>query len=210
MDIIHIFLHLDQTLVTLSQSFGIWLYVLLFLVVFAETGLVITPFLPGDSLLFAVGALTALPESGISLPLIIPLLIAAALIGDNTNYWIGRKFGPRVFSKEHSRFFNRKHLDKTQNFYDKFGTRAVFFGRFMPIARTFVPFVAGIGQMIYKKFIGYSIASALVWVCSFSLAGYYFGNLPSVKSHFHWVVVGVIVISLLPIAIEAIKTRRAS
>jgi membrane-associated protein len=208
MELIHMFLHLDQTLITLSQTFGVWLYVILFLIVFAETGLVVTPFLPGDSLLFAVGALSALPESGLNPLLIIPLLITAALLGDNTNYWIGRKVGPRIFSKTDSRWFNKKHLDKTQSFYDKYGSRAVVFGRFMPIARTFVPFVAGIGQMPYQKFIGYSILSALIWVNGFILAGFYFGNLPSVKTNFHVVIVAVILVSLLPMVIEAYKARR--
>ncbi len=208
MQIIQMFLHLDQTLSLLSQSLGVWVYVVLFLIFFTETGLVIMPFLPGDSLLFAVGALAALPESNLSVSILIPMIIAAALLGDNTNYWIGRKIGPKVFSKTDSKWMNRKHLEKTEIFYRKYGARAIILGRFMPIVRTFVPFIAGIGQMLHQKFLAYSILSAFVWVNTFIFAGLYFGNLPAVKTNFHLVIVAVILLSVLPILIETYKARR--
>ena len=209
MKIIHLFLHLDQTLSALSQTFGVWVYVLLFLIFFTETGLVIMPFLPGDSLLFAIGALAALPESGLSVEILIPMIILAALLGDNTNYWIGRKLGPKVFTQSHSRWMNPKHLERAQAFCLKYGSRAIILGRFMPIVRTFVPFLAGIGHMTYQKFLAYSVFSALLWVNSFTLAGYFFGNIPSVKTNFHLVILAVIFLSILPILFESYKARQS-
>lgn len=210
MQIIQMFLHLDQTLSALSQSLGVWVYILLFLIFFTETGLVIMPFLPGDSLLFAIGALAALPESGLNIFFLIPMILVAAFLGDNTNYWIGRKLGPKIFSRNQSRWMNPKHLERTEVFYQNYGSRAIVLGRFMPIVRTFVPFVAGIGQMLYSKFLTLSIFSGLLWVNSFILAGFYFGNIPSVKTNFHLVIVAVILLSVLPLFIEAFKARQAS
>lgn len=208
MEIINFILHLDQTLAAWSQWMGPWLYVVLFLIIFAETGLVITPFLPGDSLLFAVGALTSLPGSQLDPWLLAPLLMAAALIGDNVNYSVGKWVGPQIFSRENSRFFNRKHLDKTAAFYEQHGSRAIVLGRFMPIARTFVPFVAGIGKMKYSHFISKSVLGAVLWINIFLWAGRYFGNLPSIKTNFHIVIFAVIGLSLLPILFEAYKARK--
>ncbi|MEZ0392609.1 MAG: VTT domain-containing protein [Pseudobdellovibrionaceae bacterium] len=207
-EILHLILNLNETLVAWSQWMGPWLYLTLFLIIFAETGLVVTPFLPGDSLLFAVGALTALEGSGLSIGLMAPLLMIAALTGDNVNYVVGKWMGPKVFSREDSKFFNKKHLEKATLFYQKYGTRAIILGRFMPIVRTFVPFVAGVGRMSYPKYMGMSFLGALLWINSFLWAGYFFGNLPAVKKHFHIVIFAVIGVSILPIFIEAYKARK--
>lgn len=205
---LHLLLHLDQTLVAWSQWMGPWLYLVLFLIIFAETGLVVTPFLPGDSLLFAVGALTALDNSGLQAQLLAPLLIVAALLGDNVNYAFGKWVGPRVFSKDNSKIFNRSYLDKSSLFYEKYGSRAIVLGRFMPIVRTFVPFVAGIAKMPYLRYMLISFIGAFVWINIFLWAGHYFGNLPIVKTHFHIVIFAVIGVSILPILVEVYKARR--
>lgn len=208
MEIINLILHLDQTLAAWSQWMGPWLYVVLFLIIFAETGLVVTPFLPGDSLLFAVGALASLPGSSLDPWLLSPLLMGAALIGDNLNYAVGKWIGPQIFSREDSRIFNRQYLDRTKAFYDEYGSQAIIMGRFMPIVRTFVPFVAGIGRMKYSHFLTRSLFGALLWINIFIWAGHFFGNLPAVKTNFHIVIFGVIFISLLPILFEAYKARK--
>lgn len=202
-------IHLDQTLAVWSQWMGPWLYVVLFLIIFAETGLVVTPFLPGDSLLFAVGALTALPETGLRVELMAPLLMLAALLGDNTNYFFGKWIGKHIATNR-LKLVNQKHLDSTQGFYVKHGPRAIVIGRFMPIARTFVPFVAGVGQMKYKTYIGYSLLGAVLWINSFLWAGHYFGNLPSIKSNFHIVIFAVILVSMLPLVYELWKAKRST
>jgi membrane-associated protein len=207
-EILNLILHLDQTVLAWSQTMGPWMYVVLFLIIFAETGLVVTPFLPGDSLLFTVGAITSLAGSPIDIFLLSPLLMAAALLGDNTNYALGKWLGPKVFSNDHSKIFNKKHFDQTQEFCAKYGPRAIIIGRFMPIVRTFVPFIAGIGTMTYRRFISMSVIGAVLWINIFLWAGHYFGNLPSVKSHFHLVIFAVIGLSVLPILIEAYKARR--
>ncbi|HYE30304.1 MAG TPA: DedA family protein [Methylomirabilota bacterium] len=193
-------LHLDKHLDTMVDKFGPWLYVILFLIIFAETGLVVTPILPGDSLLFAVGTIAAASDD-FNLPLMIVLLIVAAILGDSVNYWIGNKYGTRLF-KEHSRWLNRKHLDKTHEFYERYGGKTIILARFMPIIRTFAPFVAGLGSMTYGKFMSYNVIGGIVWIVSLTLAGYFFGNIPIVKNNFGLVIIMIIVLSVLPAVIE--------
>jgi membrane-associated protein len=207
---VDIFLHLDAHLNDLAGSMGGWLYVLLFLIVFCETGLVITPFLPGDSLLFAVGALASTAGSPLDLPLILVMLSIAAVAGDAVNYAIGYRVGPRVFTSETSRLLNKEHLLRTQRFYEKYGGKTIILARFMPIIRTFAPFVAGIGNMRYGRFALYNIVGGLLWVFSFTVAGYFFGNVPMVKRNFHFVIVAIIVISFMPPVIEYLRARRES
>lgn len=207
--IVDIFLHLDQHLGDLSQSLGPWMYVVLFAIIFCETGLVITPFLPGDSLLFAVGALCALESSGLNLGLMMVLLIIAAILGDAANYGIGRYLGPAVFSSERSFLLNKKHLLHTQRFYEKHGGKTIVLARFIPIVRTFAPFVAGIGRMSYRRFALFNVAGALVWVIGFLALGFAFGNMPIVKKQFHYVILGIIVLSVLPAVIEFIRAKRS-
>lgn len=208
--IIDIFLHLDVHLAQLTATYGTLIYVILFLVIFAETGLVVTPFLPGDSLLFAVGALASIESSGLNIWYLWALLITAAILGDNTNYCIGRKIGARIFSREKSLFLNPKHLEKTQEFYRDHGAKTVFFARFMPIFRTFAPFVAGVGHMNYRKFVTFSVVGSFAWMSVFLGAGFYFGNLPSVKSNFHIVIFTVIGVSFIPMVVSAMKHRLVS
>lgn len=199
MNLVHVVLHVDAYLQAWSLQLGPWLYLILFLIVFAETGLVVTPFLPGDSLLFAVGALCAL--GSINITIILPLLFAAALIGDNLNYYVGRAFGQRFFTKEKSRFFNPEYVRTTQAFYAKYGVKAIILARFAPIARTFAPFVAGMGKMHYFLFLKYSVVGALLWINLFTFLGYFFGNLPQIKANFHIVIYTVIFLSILPMLI---------
>jgi membrane-associated protein len=196
------FRHLDV------QFHGPWLYLVLFLIVFCETGLVVTPFLPGDSLLFAMGALAAGGQSPLSLTLLMILLIAAAILGDAVNYMIGYRAGPRIFQSERSRLFNRKHLLRTQEFYERYGGKTIFLARFIPIVRTFAPFVAGIGKMRYRNFAAYNVIGAVAWVCICLVAGYLFGNVSFVRDHFELVLLAIILISVLPMGIEFILSRR--
>lgn len=191
-----IVLHLDRHLAVLVQQYGTWIYVLLFAIVFCETGLVVTPFLPGDSLLFVAGALTA--TGAMELQVLVSLLIAASFLGDNTNYWTGRYVGPKVFSRERSRLLNPKHLEQTHRFYEIHGGKAIILARFFPIIRTFAPFVAGIGRMDYRRFLPYSLAGGVVWVGSLVLAGYFFGNIPFIKQNLTLVIFGIIFLSILP------------
>jgi membrane-associated protein len=207
--IVDLFLHLDVHLNNLVTQLGPWMYLLLFLIIFAETGLVVTPFLPGDSLLFAVGALAASPGSPIDLALVGILMFIAAILGDASNYAIGKFLGPKVFASESSWLLNRSHLDKTQAFYEKHGGKTIIFARFIPIIRTFAPFVAGIGRMGYAKFAAFNVIGAVCWVPPFLLAGYFFGNMPAIKSNFHYVIVAIIVISVMPAVVEFLKARRA-
>jgi membrane-associated protein len=207
---IDVFLHLDRHLGEWSQALGSWLYVVLFAIVFCETGLVVTPFLPGDSLLFAVGALASLPDSGLSLWLVAVLMIVAAVLGDAVNYAVGAYMGPKVFSREDSRWLNKKHLQRTHDFYEKYGGKTIFLARFVPIVRTFAPFVAGVGSMTYSHFALYNVTGAVSWVLAFLLAGYYFGQIPTIQRNFHVVIVAIIVISLFPIAFEFVRARRAT
>ncbi len=202
-----VFVHLDVHLTQWAGALGPWLYVLLFLVIFCETGLVVTPFLPGDSLLFAVGALAALDGSPIDIAWVTVALMVAAVLGDASNYAIGRRLGPRVFSREDSWLLNRKHLLRTHAFYEKHGGKTIIIARFMPIVRTFAPFVAGIGLMSYRRFAMFNVVGGVAWVSGFTLAGYWFGNQPLVKRHFQVVVLAIIIISVLPIAVEVVRAR---
>ncbi len=202
------FLHLDQYLNQAVVALGPWFYGLLFAIVFCETGLVVTPFLPGDSLLFAVGALAAGEGSPISLALAIGLLIVAAILGDAVNYAIGYRVGPAIFRREDSRWLNRKHLVKTQQFYEKYGAKTIVIARFVPIVRTFAPFVAGIGKMSYRRFAAYNVVGGVAWVVLFTLAGFHFGDLPWVKTNFHYVIVAIIVLSVIPPIVEILRSRR--
>ena len=206
--LIDLVLHLDKHLEAMSKSLGGWLYVILFAVVFCETGLIVTPFLPGDSLLFAVGALVALPETGLSLPLMFVLLTVAAIMGDAVNYRIGRMMGPKIFHSEKSRLLNKEHLLKAQRFYERHGGKAIFLARFVPIIRTFAPFVAGAGKMNYFRFWMFNVSGAIIWVGLFLVGGYVFGNLPIVKKYFSLVMLGIIFVSVLPIAFEWWRDRK--
>ena len=197
-------LHLDRHLVLLIAQYGYWVYGILFLIIFCETGLVVTPFLPGDSLLFVVGALAA--TGALDLQWVIVLLMAAAFLGDNANYWIGRFVGPKVFNKN-SRWLNRAHLAKTEAFYEKHGGKTVLLARFLPILRTFAPLVAGLGRMIYSRFVLFSIAGAILWINSLVLAGYFFGNIPMIKNNLTVVVLGIVVLSLLPGLVHYVRGR---
>jgi membrane-associated protein len=195
-------LHLDVHLNEWADFFGIWLYLILFIVVFCETGLVVTPFLPGDSLLFAVGALAGAATSNLSLPLLIVLLIAAAVAGDAVNYFLGYHAGPLVFSKESSWWRNKKNLVRTHNFYVRYGGKTIVIARFIPIIRTFAPFVAGIGRMGYRKFWVYNVMGGIGWVLVFLLGGYYFGQTEIVRRNFSLVIIAIIIISVLPAVFE--------
>jgi membrane-associated protein len=206
-DILDLFLHLDKHLNSLADSLGLWLYGLLFLIVFCETGLVVTPILPGDSLLFGVGALAASDGFPLSLPWLLGLLIVAAITGDAVNYYLGLRFGQRFFRSEHSWLFNKKHLVKTQQFYAKYGGKTIILARFIPIIRTFAPFVAGMGKMEYRRFAIYNVTGGIVWVTTFLVGGYFLGNTETVKNNFHYVIVGILILSVLPAVIEVLLTR---
>ncbi len=201
---IDIVLHLDQYLTLLIAQYGVWVYAILFAIIFCETGFVVTPFLPGDSLLFVVGALAA--TGALDLQSVILLLMAAAFLGDNTNYWIGHFVGPRIFT-QHSRWLNRRHLETTEAFYVKHGGKTVLFARFLPIIRTFAPFVAGIGRMIYRRFVLFSILGAIVWINSLVFLGYFFGNIPIVKNNLTVAILGIIVVSLLPGIVHFVRQK---
>ena len=201
---IDIVLHLDRHLIQMIAQYGYWVYGILFLIIFCETGLVVTPFLPGDSLLFVVGTLAA--TGALDLQWVAILLMAASFLGDNTNYWIGRFFGPRIFKKE-SRWLNRAYLNKTEAFYAKHGGKTVLFARFLPILRTFAPFVAGIGHMFYNRFLLFSIAGTVLWINSLLLAGYFFGNVPLIKDNLSAVILIIIVLTLLPGLVHYLRER---
>jgi membrane-associated protein len=206
--LIDFILHLDAHLVELVSKYGSWTYGILFLIIFCETGLVVTPILPGDSLLFAVGALAA--KGGLDIFTVFVLLSIAAIIGDTVNYWIGKIVGPKVFSSESSRLLNKEHLRRTHEFYEKYGGKTIIIARFMPIIRTFAPFVAGIGQMSYGKFLLYNVVGGLIWIAGFLYAGYFFGNIPVVKRNFTLVIFAIIIISMLPAVIEYWRARRTA
>ncbi len=201
-------LHVDKHLLELVATYGAWTYGILFAIIFCETGLVVTPFLPGDSLLFAAGALAG--ADALEIKVLVPLLIGAAVLGDNLNYVIGRNVGPRVFTAEHNRFFKREHLTRTHDFYERHGGKMLVLARFVPIVRTFAPFVAGIARMRYPRFLAFSLAGGTLWVASFSLLGYFFGSLPIVQEHFSIAVIAVILLSLVPMVVEVWKARRAN
>lgn len=206
MNPIDFILHINDHLAVMVATYGVWVYAILFLIVFAETGLVVTPFLPGDSLLFAVGAIAA--STGQLDPFLCGgIIILAAFCGDNVNYWAGRTIGPKVFNREDSFFFRRAHLEKTEQFYNKYGSRTVIMARFVPIVRTFAPFVAGVGKMPYLRYITFSFIGSLLWVPICVGAGVFFGEMEVVKKNFELVILGVIAVSLLPIAIEVLKHK---
>ncbi|MBU4270852.1 MAG: DedA family protein [Planctomycetes bacterium] len=202
-----LFLHLDKHLGEVIKDYGVWTYLILLAIIFCETGLVFTPFLPGDSLLFAAGALAALPDSPLDPVWLVVLLSAAAIAGDTVNYWIGAYIGPRAFSGE-VRFLKKEYLDRTHAFYEKYGGKTIVIARFVPIVRTFAPFVAGVGAMNYTKFIVYNVAGGIAWVAIFVLGGYWFGNFTLVKEHFSLVVLAIIAISVMPMIVEYIRARR--
>jgi membrane-associated protein len=204
--VIDLFLHLDQHLSRVIADYGVWTHLILFLIVFAETGLVVTPFLPGDSLLFAAGTFAAL--GSLDLWLLIVLLLAAAILGDTVNYWVGAWIGPRAFGGN-VKFLRKDYLDRTHAFYQKHGGKTVILARFVPIIRTFAPFVAGVGAMSYPKFITYNVVGAVLWVGIFVPAGYFFGNIPAVRKNFTLVILAIIALSVLPFAFEAIRARRS-
>jgi membrane-associated protein len=203
--IIDIFLHLDKNLAVVIANYGTLTYGLLFLIIFMETGFVVTPFLPGDSLLFVSGALAAV--NTLQIWLVYILFLVAAVLGDTVNYWIGHYIGPKVFEKEH-KLIKREYLLRTQEFFDKHGGSAIVLARFVPIIRTFAPFVAGVAKMSYGHFISYNIIGGFLWVSLFTWAGYFFGNLPFVKANFHYVVIVIILLSLVPIVYEALSMKR--
>ena len=210
---VEIVLHLNKYLPQWAHDMGPTLYVVLFLVIFCETGLVVTPFLPGDSLLFAVGAVCSMVDpktnlAAIDVRVIIPLLLVAAITGDLTNYSIGRFIGPRVFSSETSKLLNKKHLLRTKSFYERHGGKAIIIARFAPILRTFAPFVAGIAQMKFRRFVGYSVTGGTAWITMFILAGYRFGENEVVKRNFHLVIIAIVVISLVPAVVEFLRSRQ--
>jgi membrane-associated protein len=203
--LIELVLHLDKHLNVILQTYGVWTYLLLFVVIFIETGLVVTPFLPGDSLLFAAGTFAAL--GSLNLGLLFVLLSGAAIAGDTANYWIGHFVGPKVFTKENVRFLNKEYLDRTHRFYEKHGGKTIILARFIPIIRTFAPFVAGIGRMTYWRFISFNVIGGLAWPAIFLLGGYHFGNIPFVKRNFSIVILAIILISLVPVIIESLSHR---
>lgn len=198
-------LHIDAHLDLIIRDYGLLTYLLLFVIVFCETGLVVTPFLPGDSLLFAVGTFAARGSLGLAAALAV--LAGAAILGDTANYWIGAIVGPKVFHKEDVRFLNRRHLERTHQFYERYGGKTIVIARFVPIVRTFAPFVAGIGKMTYVHFLAYNVIGGAAWVLSFVFAGYWFGNIPVVKRNFTFVIFAIIVVSVLPAVIEVIRQR---
>lgn len=206
--IIDFILHIDEHLVQITENYGVWIYAILFLIVFCETGLVVTPFLPGDSLLFATGAVIALPDSGLSYWIMYAVIFVAAVIGDTTNYHIGKYVGTGIFKRE-SRFIRKEYLERTQQFYEKHGGKAIVYARFVPIIRTFAPFVAGIGTMDYRRFINFNLFGAFLWVSIFLTAGYLFGNITFIKENFSAVILAIIILSLLPIFFEYIKAKRS-
>ncbi len=199
-------LHIDKHLVELVSQYQSWTYGILFLIIFCETGLVVMPLLPGDSLLFAVGAIAS--KGDLNVFLVVVLLSIAAILGDTVNYWIGKVIGPKVFSSESSRWLNRKHLERTHEFYEKYGGKTIIIARFMPIIRTFAPFVAGIGKMSYGKFLLYNVVGGILWIALFTYAGFFFGEIPVVKRNFTLVIFAIIIISILPAVVEVLRARR--
>jgi len=201
-------LALDQTLAQLAAQYGAWLYAILFAIIFAETGLVVLPFLPGDSILFIAGTVAAV--AGMNIHLLVLVLIAAAILGDSVNYGVGHYIGPRVFHEPDSRWFKRAYLLRTQAFYAKYGGITIIIGRFIPIIRTFAPFLAGVAGMSYPRFLCYNVVGAVAWIASLVYAGYLFGNIPWVKDHLSWIVIAIVVVSLLPAVSTFVKERRAA
>lgn len=199
-------LHLDRYLSQFVSTYGILTYAVLFLIVFAETGFVVTPFLPGDSLLFAAGAIAAL--GSLNIWMVVLLLMIAAIGGDTVNYWIGHFFGQKIVDNPNIRFINQEHIDKTEKFYKKYGGKTIILARFVPIVRTFAPFVAGIGTMDYKKFLQFNVIGGVAWVGLFTLGGYFFGNIPIIKDNFHYTIIAIVILSVLPMVYEYIRHER--
>lgn len=200
-------LHIDEHLVEIVNSYQTWTYLILFLIIFAETGFVVTPFLPGDSLLFATGAIIAKPETDLNIFFMCFLLIAAGFLGDLVNYHIGQYIGPKAFSGR-IKFLKKEYLDKTQAFYEKHGGKTIIYARFIPIVRTFAPFIAGVGTMSYRRFGSYNIIGAVLWVCSFLFLGYFFGGLPIIKDNFTLVIFAIIILSIVPPLLEVLKSKK--
>lgn len=205
--LIDFILHIDKYLVSIVQEYHLWTYAILFLIIFCETGLVVTPFLPGDSLLFVAGAVTAMPDVPLRVELLMLVLFAAAVLGDSCNYMIGRFFGERLFGNPRSRIFKQSHLEKTHEFFRKYGGKTIIIARFVPIVRTFAPFVAGMGKMNYYYFMLYNLVGGMLWISLFCLAGYFFGDLPVVQDNLHLLLVAIIVVSLLPGVIEVLRVK---
>ncbi|MDX7988456.1 DedA family protein [Xenorhabdus sp. 12] len=208
--IVDFILHIDAHLAELVANYGDWVYGILFLIIFCETGLVVTPFLPGDSLLFVAGALSALDSNDLNVHIMVALMITAAIIGDALNYTIGRIFGEKLFNNPNSKIFRRSYLDKTHEFYEKHGGKAIILARFVPIIRTFAPFVAGMGKMSYRQFATYNVIGAFIWVLLFTYAGYLFGDMPIIQQNLKLLIVAIIFISILPGVIEVWRHRRAA
>ena len=208
--LIDFIIHIDRHLAEIIASYGVWTYGILFLIIFAETGLVVMPLLPGDSLLFAAGAFSAKPETGLNVHLMALLLFIAAFLGDTVNYWVGKKIGPAVFKREDSIWLRKKHLERAHAFFEKYGGRAVILARFVPIVRTFVPFIAGVGSMTYPRFLAYNLIGGFVWIYFFTYAGFFFGNQPFVQKNFKLVILAIIILSVLPIVVEFFRERRKS
>lgn len=204
--LIDFILNIDQHLVSIVSNYKTWTYLILFLIIFAETGFVITPFLPGDSLLFAMGAIIANPESELNIFLMCGLLIVAAILGDLTNYHIGKYIGPKAFSGKY-KFLKKEYMEKTQMFYNKYGGKTIVYARFVPIVRTFAPFVAGVARMDYVRFGSYNIAGGILWIASFLFIGYFFGGLPIIKDNFTYVIFAIIILSVLPPVIEMVREK---
>lgn len=203
MHAVEFILHFDDHLKVIIQDYGVWVYLFLFLIVFLETGVVVTPFLPGDSLLFAVGAFAAV--GALNIYWVVLLLITAAILGDSVNYTIGRFLGPKVFYKENARFLNKEYLKRTEAFYEKYGGKTIILARFIPIIRTFAPFVAGIGKMRYELFLFYNVLGGVLWVVFFTACGFFLGNIPIVKDNFSFVIIAIIFVSVLPVVLEIRK-----
>jgi membrane-associated protein len=201
-------LHLDAHLLALTQQYGVWVYGILFLIIYSETGLVVAPFLPGDSLLFVAGALAGM--GSLQIQILLPLLMLAAFSGDNTNYWIGRLIGLRLIKRANSRLIKHEHLEKTQAFYAKHGGKTIIFARFLPIVRTFAPFVAGIGTMHYRMFVMFSALGSVAWIAFFVLGGFFFGNIPVIKDNLTLMIVGIIFLSFVPAIREFLRHRKTS
>jgi len=201
-----IVLHLDAHLLALVQEYGVWVYAILFVIIFAETGLVVAPFLPGDSLLFVTGALCGM--GSLELQILMPLLIVAAFSGDNTNYWVGRLLGLRLLNHANQKLIKHEHLEKTHLFFDKHGGKTIIFARFLPVIRTFAPFVAGIGTMNYRSFVMFSAMGSVAWIGSLTIAGYFFGNIPVIKNNLTLMILIIVVVSFIPAILEFIKHRR--
>jgi membrane-associated protein len=201
-------LHLDKHLSVILEYAGLWSYLLFFVVIFAETGLVVTPFLPGDSLVFTLGTLAAVEGSPLQIGWVFVTLAAAAILGDSANYAVGKYFGSIILKKQGAWFLKKEHIDRTHRFYEKYGSKTIVLARFVPIVRTFAPFVAGVGRMSYSRFLTYNVTGGLLWITLFSFGGYFFGNIPIIKKNFGLVIIAIIIISILPAVIEVLKERR--